>query len=237
VGRFASSMGGARLRIVGQRAHEGACVARSSERPTLEARAARIGRVNLEQLKKNVGWRVQLEPPAIHLDGHGRELPLRNEDWIIQGVIDSDVRLDEATVMGLTTRIGKDSIHHCSYNAARSLLGGIQYGFLTLGLQMTLQNDVITFRPCRPGERVAPPAAPIAEKCADFQYLVASGLQKRLEDARYEVGWCADARLSTLVDVEGWEVVMERDRNRVLQSFRIKGRDTDLVFVKRKRAR
>jgi hypothetical protein len=52
-----------------------------------------------------------------------------------------------------------------------------------------------------------------------------------------EVGWCREARLSTLVDVEGWEVVMERDRNGVLQSFRIKGRDTDLVFVKRRRAR
>jgi hypothetical protein len=135
--------------------------------------------------------------------------------------------LDEATVMGLTTRIGKDSIHHFSHNAALSEPGGIQYGFLTLGLQTTIQNDVITFRPCRPGERLAPSAAPIAGKCVDFQYPVASGLQKRLDDAGYEVGWCREARLSTLVDLEGWEVVMERDRNGVINSFRIKGRDTD----------
>jgi hypothetical protein len=43
--------------------------------------------------------------------------------------------------------------------------------------------------------------------------------------------------LSTLVDIEGWEIVIKRDRQGVLHSFRIKGRDTDSVFVKRRRAR
>jgi hypothetical protein len=192
--------------------------------------------MNLEQLRKNAGWRVQLEPPAIHLDALGKELPMRNEDWIIVSVTDTEIRLDEATVMGLTTRIGKDSIHHFSHNASRSVSGGIQYGSLLLGLQMTIQNDVITYRTCpRPGERVAPPPAPIAEKCVDYNYPRVSGLQERLEAAGYETGWCTDARLSTVVELEGWEVVRERDRNGVFICFRHKGRDTDAVFVKRKR--
>jgi hypothetical protein len=64
-----------------------------------------------------------------------------------------------------------------------------------------------------------------------------SDLQKRLEDARYQTGWCTAARLSTLVDPEAWEVVLERDRNGMLHSFHIKGRDTDSIFVKRRRER
>jgi hypothetical protein len=39
--------------------------------------------MKLDQLKKNQGWRVKVAPPAIHLDAIGRELPYRNEDWIL----------------------------------------------------------------------------------------------------------------------------------------------------------
>jgi hypothetical protein len=34
--------------------------------------------MNLKQLKKNVGWRLQLDPCAIRLDALGRENPVRN---------------------------------------------------------------------------------------------------------------------------------------------------------------
>lgn len=97
---------------------------------------------------------------------------------------------------------------------------------------MYIQNDQITFRPYRTGERVPPP---ITEKWVDFNYPVVSGLQKHLEDAGYQTGWCTDTRLSTLIDLEGWEIVMERDRNGVINSFRLKGRDAVDTFVKRKR--
>jgi hypothetical protein len=50
-------------------------------------------RMNREKLRKNVGWRVQLAPSAIHLDALGRVVPARNEDWIIQQVTDTDLRL------------------------------------------------------------------------------------------------------------------------------------------------
>ncbi len=56
---------------------------------------------NLDRLKGNVGWRVQLAPQAIHLDAFGRELPGKNEDWIIGSVTDDEVRLDEAVMLGL----------------------------------------------------------------------------------------------------------------------------------------
>ena len=42
--------------------------------------------MNLDQLRrKNVGFHVQIEPPAIYLDAFGCELPrAESEDWIIQ---------------------------------------------------------------------------------------------------------------------------------------------------------
>jgi hypothetical protein len=66
--------------------------------------------MNLSQLKKNIGWRVQLEPPAVHLDPRGRELPDRNEDWIIQSVSDTQVCITEAKILGLGTILGKDYV-------------------------------------------------------------------------------------------------------------------------------
>jgi hypothetical protein len=187
--------------------------------------------VNWEKLKKNVGWRVQLAPQAIHLDALGHELPVRNEDWIIQQVTDTNLRLDESVVMGLTTRIAKDSIHEFSHNAQRSVPGGIQYGFLTLKLQMTIQNDIITYRPCRPGERVPPPPPPLTEDMVEFNYPTTSGLQMRLEAAGCRVHCSADRHVRTR-ELEGWEIVREPDSRGVLHSFRCSGRDGDLILMK-----
>ena len=39
--------------------------------------------MNLKRLKKNVGYRVKLVPPASHLDAAGEALPVQDEDWII----------------------------------------------------------------------------------------------------------------------------------------------------------
>lgn len=187
--------------------------------------------MNWEKLKTNVGWRVQLAPPAIRLDALGRELPARNEDWLIQEVTDTDLRLDESVVMGLMTRIAKDSIHEFSHNAQRSVPGGLQYGFLTLKLQMTIQNAVITHRPCRPGERVAPPPPPLTEDLVEFNYPSASGLQKRLESAGCRVHWSAERHVRTR-ELEGWEIVREPDSHGLLHSFRCPGRDGDLILMK-----
>jgi hypothetical protein len=61
------------------------------------AAARNVYAVKLDQLKKTQAWRVQMAPAAIHLDDMGRELPTRNEDWIIAHVTDNEVRLEEAS--------------------------------------------------------------------------------------------------------------------------------------------
>jgi hypothetical protein len=188
--------------------------------------------MNLAQLKKNVGWRVQLEPPAIHLDGIGRELPSRNEDWIIQNVTEAEVRIDEATALPLTTTLGSDSVHHFTSNPARSAGGGIQYGFLVLAVQMYIQNDKISFRPCaRPGERVPPLPVQIAQKWVDFTYPVASGIQERLEGSGWRVAWLPESRLPTL-ELDGWEVIVEKDRHGMPTSFHLRDPRENQVYAK-----
>lgn len=112
-----------------------------------------------DQLKKNQGWRVKLAPAAIHVDATGRELPNKNEDWIIAQVTDDEMQLKEATVLGLSTELGLDAIASFTTDRSRSTPGGPQHALLLLKVQMYIQSDRITFTPCsRPGERVPPPS-------------------------------------------------------------------------------
>jgi hypothetical protein len=132
--------------------------------------ASTVCLVKADQLKKNQGWRVRLTPCAIHLDATGRELPTGNEDWIIVQVTGDEVRLDDASVMGLTTRLGLDAIASFTTDRSRSTPGGLQYGLLLLKVQMYIQSDRITYAPCmRPGERVPPPPAQAGPQTAADQ--------------------------------------------------------------------
>lgn len=48
--------------------------------------------MNWDQIKKNKGCRVQLEPIACRLDEKGRELPEVNDDWTIEDVSATQVQ-------------------------------------------------------------------------------------------------------------------------------------------------
>ena len=120
------------------------------------AAARNVCVVKLDQLKRNRGWRVQIAPAAIHLDAMGRELPTRNEDWIIVHVTDNEVRLEEAS-SGWTTKLGTDAVASFTSDPSRAAPGGVHYGLLLLKVQMYVEGDNIRFVPClRPGERVPP---------------------------------------------------------------------------------
>lgn len=193
--------------------------------------------MNLEMLKGNVGWRMQLAPQAIHLDEFGRELPGKNEDWIIRSVTDDEVRLDEAAMLGLTTTLGRDHIQSFATNPSRSVAGGLQYGHLKLHVQMYIpQNAPIWYQLCvRPGERLSPPPIQISELFVDFQYPVKSGIQRRLVESGYDVSWAATSRVPSL-ELDGWEVAVERDRQGRPVSFFLRDpRDSQVLVKRRKR--
>jgi hypothetical protein len=194
--------------------------------------AREVKGMNLEQLKKNIGYRVQLEPPAIRIDARGRELPTRNEDWIIRDVNDTEIRLDEADMLPLTTTLGKDYVHHFMSNPSRTVSGGVRYGFLTLLAQMFIQNDQITYRPCsRPGERVPPAPVRVAQMAVDSSYPKTSGIQDRLEIAGYRTAWVRESHVPRL-ELEGWEVVIENDRHGMPTRFIIRNSQENQVYVK-----
>jgi hypothetical protein len=113
--------------------------------------------VNLHQLKKNIGQRVQLEPIACSLDENGRERR-EADDWIIQDVSNDTIRISNVRA-GHVTLLGKDHIHHFISNPDRSREGP-KYGFLVLNVQIFLQGDRLWLRPTsRPGEAVSPQPA------------------------------------------------------------------------------
>lgn len=193
--------------------------------------------MNLDMLKGNVGWRMQLAPQAIHLDEFGREVPGKNEDWIIRSVTDDEVQLDEAVMLGLATTLGKDHIQSFATNPSRSAADGLQYGYLKLHVQMYIpKNGPIWYQPCvRPGERLPPPPVQISELFVDFQYPLKSGIQQRLVESGYDLSWAAASRVPSL-ELDGWEVVVERDRQGRLVSFFLRDpRDSQVLVKRRKR--
>jgi len=188
--------------------------------------------MKLDQLKKNIGWRVKIAPAAIHLDAMGRELPTRNEDWIIVQVMDDAVRIDEAVLAPLTTKLGTDAIASITSNPSRSSADGIKYGFLLLKVQMYIRLDKITFEPCpRPGERVSPPAIHIVDRGVDTQYPVKIGLQQRLEAAGYRTRSAHQSRVASL-EHEDWEIVVEPDQHGVPTRYHVVTRPENAIYMK-----
>jgi hypothetical protein len=185
-----------------------------------------------DQLEKNIGWVVKLAPSAIRLDRLGRELPSRDEDWVIVQVTDNEVRIDEATQTGLTTKLGTDAVASFTSDPSRSDPDATRYGLLLLKVQMYIKGNQITFAPClRPGEPVPPRPQRISELPVDMQYPVTSGLQQQLEAAGYRTRWSAVSRLARRQQ-EGWKVVVEPDQHGMPTSYHVVTRPENMVYIK-----
>lgn len=192
--------------------------------------------MNLKKLKGNIGWRVQLTPPAIHLDEFGRELPGRNEDWIIHNVTDTEVRIDENAILGRTYRLGLDHvIDSFATNPDRSIPGGLQYGHLKLAVQLYIpRTGDMWFQHCvRPGERVPPPPVNIVELFVDSEYPTKSGIQKKLEESGYRLSWANTSRLAS-AELDGWEVVIEKNDQGIPRRFYLRDSRDNQVLVKKR---
>jgi len=189
--------------------------------------------MNREQMKKNVGYRVQLVPIACRLEEGGRELPPLNDDWIINEVSNAGVRISN-TRTGHETTLGEDHIHHFTSDPDRSRTG-IQHGFLTLNVQIFLQGRDLRVLPNgRPGEPVRPLLRDVVEKWVDLKYPDDCGLQQKLSSDGYRVAWCLDTNLSRKLDLEGWEVVVEPDAQGVPTKFRLRDRPADQTLIKKR---
>jgi TIR domain len=79
-------------------------------------------------------------------------------------------------------------------------------------------------------ERLPAHSSQVTEKIVDMNYPVSSGMQARLEADGYSLSWARRERVHGLVDTEGYEEVVEADRQGRAASFRT----TDgMVLLKR----
>jgi hypothetical protein len=187
--------------------------------------------MNLGQIKKNRGWRVQLIPIAYRLDKHNRKLPSVDDDWIIQDISDTEICISNE-VTGHRITLGADHIHHFTTNPPGSS-GGINHGFLTLNVQVFLSGTECWVRPnSRPGDPVKPQRDEVVEKWVDLRYPVDSGIQQKIEADGYRVAWSLDTNLARRIDLEGWEIVIEPDAQGAPTKFRVKDRPADQTLIK-----
>ena len=192
--------------------------------------------MNLNKLRSNIGWLFKLEPPEIRLDEQGRELPRRDEEWLLQEISPDDdfLTLRDRRILGLSTPIGADAVHHFDTDRSR----GERHGFLMLKQQMFIQGDHITFRMCfRPGERVDPlPPLKAERRPVTHDFMQTSGIQQRLEAAGFEVNGVVELRLPEL-ELKGWEPIIENDKNGRPTLYYLP--DTrpgmSLIFIKRRK--
>jgi hypothetical protein len=108
---------------------------------------------------------------------------------------------------------------------------GQKRGFLSLLVQLYIQENAVTHLPTRPGEALPPPRPTVHDTAVEFTFPTESGIQQRLEAQGYAVSWCKPERVPTL-EMRGAQVVIERLRNGKLATF--KTRDGQ-VLVKRPR--
>jgi len=189
--------------------------------------------MNVEYFKKNVGSRVQLVPTAIRLDDYDRELPVMDDDWHVQSVAEDGIQISNLRT-GHSLMLGKDHIHHFTSNPDRSL-GGIKFGFLTLHVQVFIQNKKgCWIRPnLRPGEPVRIQPLPTNEMWVDFRFATDTGLVRKLESEGYRVAWSLDTLLQRRLQLEGWEVVIEPDSQGTPTRFRMRDRPSDQTLIKK----
>jgi hypothetical protein len=120
-----------------------------------------------DQIKKNVGDFVRLIPIAHRLDARGHPLPQIDDEWRIESVADDGVRISlPRTGHGRT--LGFDHIHQ--YTSDR-IHHGVNYGFLTLNVQLSIQGNDVNVTPTRPGEPVPPRIPPDPIRLALLQQL------------------------------------------------------------------
>lgn len=187
--------------------------------------------MNFEKLKTNVGAHVQLVPIACKLDAYGRPRPPIDDDWFVEEITDDHIKLTLPS--GHFVLLGKDHVHHFTSNPQRSV-GGRRFGFLSLHVQVFVQGARVWVRPTvRPGEAVPPPPVIQREHLVDLAFPTDSGLQQRLEQSGFRLVWSLERHVARRVQLEGWEVVVEPDRDGTLATYRVRDPRDDMILLKK----
>lgn len=110
--------------------------------------------MNKSELKKNAGHHVKLRPMAKRFAGgpSGPQLPPVDDDWLIQGVEKTGVRISNSAT-GHGTVLGFDHIREFTTDTVR----GQGYGVLILKTQLHIGGRNLWTEPITPGLSVPDP--------------------------------------------------------------------------------
>ncbi len=137
------------------------------------------------------------------------------------------------TRTGHRISLARDHIYNFTSNPEKSRAGE-QDGFLTLHVQLFMRGREVWVRPnAQPGETVEPQSVEVVEQWVDLEYPGRSSLKTKLEADGYRLSWAWDTRIARLVDVEGWEIVIEPDAQGVLTKFRTEAGPNQTLIKRR----
>ena len=179
------------------------------------------------QLAKNIGERVRFRPIACRLNQIGQELPQIDDDWLIMSEADNGIVANIRTQHQFT--LGFDHVHHYTSDTTRRE-GNAKFGFLTLLVQVFLQDRDVRIEPTKPGEPVAPPRVNIVERLVDFEYPARSGLKAIFDGQGMKLSWVLESRLHSL-EFAGWTRVIMREHEGAYVQYRVKDIPGDQVLV------
>ena len=204
-------------------------VSRSS---TTQPRTSRSEALNWDKIVSNVGRHVELQPPAYFLDAKGRELRNVSDDWLITEANDDRLKIKNLRTNHETV-LAKDHIHHFTSNP-HSVTNGQEHAFVTLLVQLYIQNDRVTIEPClRPGERLAPPPVPeVVDEWVDLMYPT-SGIVQKLGIDDSALAWVRESRVAALTAMGTAEVVLVPETSGKLKRYRMRDSPEPQMLVRR----
>jgi hypothetical protein len=189
--------------------------------------------MNWTFLEDNIGYRLQLKPPACRLDSAGEPLPPEQHVWILDHISEESVRISNLH-LGHVVTLARAHCHHFKVDPERSRWR-TRHGVLTLNVQLFLQGDHVWVRRNRgPGEPTQPQPAEVSDMWVDLEYPRKTGLQERLEASGYQARWARSDRIEHLVQLEGYEIVIEPVIDGRPTRLHVKTRPTPLTLVKRR---
>jgi hypothetical protein len=203
-----------------------------SRSSTTHEGTSRSAALNWSKIVGNIGSHVELQPAACFLDAKGHALPDSSDDWLITEADDTRLRIQNVRT-GHETVLAKDHIHHYTSNP-HCVTNGQEHGFLTLLVQLYVQNDQITIKPClRPGESLAPPPVPeVVDEWVDLMYPTYN-IAKKLGIDPNTLAWARESTVATSTAKGAAEVILMPDSSGKVKRFRVRTSPESLILVRR----
>lgn len=188
--------------------------------------------MNRSKIVGNVGSHVEPQLAACFLDAKGNALPDVSDDWLITDANEDRLKIKNVRT-GYETVLAKDHIRHYTSNPHR-IANGQEHGFLTLLIQLYIQNDRVTIKPClRPGERLAPPPVPeVVDEWVDLMYPTFNIAQKLGIDPN-TLAWARESTVATSSATGAAEVILMPETSGKLKRFRVRTSPEPLILVRR----